>query len=70
MSAFSGEDRFSAPEEKSKSNLRGVMNADCPKCGLGFFDDVCDGFWENRKGWELGARRAGISFFWGESKIL
>jgi hypothetical protein len=54
---------FSAPEEKSKSNLRGVVNADCPKSDLGFFEDERDGFWEKRKGCEFGARRAGISFF-------
>lgn len=35
LSAFSGEDMFSAPEEKSTSNLRGVVNAGCPKTDLG-----------------------------------
>ena len=70
MSAFSGDDMFSGPDEKSKSNLRGVMKADGPKEDLG----VPGGSWargcEKRKGWELGSRRAGMDFFWGESNIL
>lgn len=64
--AFSGDDMFSAPEEKSRSNFRGVMKAGWLKTeGLG----VAGGC-EKRKGCELGSRRAGRDFFSGESKAL
>lgn len=68
LSACSGEDMFSGPEEKSTStsNLRGVWNAGCPNIDLG----VGGAGWEKRKGCELGARRAGTDFFSGESNAL
>jgi hypothetical protein len=31
LSATSGEERFSAPDEKPTSSLRGVVKAGCPK---------------------------------------
>lgn len=65
LSAFSGEDMFSAPEEKSRSNLRGVMKAGWLKTDLG----VAGGC-EKRKGCEFGSRREGNDFFSGESKVL
>lgn len=68
LSAFSGDDIFSAPDEKSTSNLRGVMNADWPKRDFGVPGGSCDRGWEKRKGCELGSRKAGICFFPGDSK--
>ena len=66
LSAFSGEDMFSAPEEKSRSNLRGVMKAGWLKTDLGVAGGCC----EKRKGCEFGSRREGSDFFSGESKVL
>jgi hypothetical protein len=56
LSAFSGDDMFSAPDEKSTSNLRGVVKAGWPKTdlGAGLAGWAC---WEKKKGWEFGARR-------------
>lgn len=69
LSAFSGDD-ISAPEEKSRSNLRGVVKDDMPKTAFGEEGGCCDGGWEKRKGCEFGSRRDGIDFLVGESKIL
>ena len=68
LSAFSGEDMFSAPEEKSRSNLRGVMKAGWLKMDLGVAGGA--GGCEKRKGCEFGSRREGNDFFSGESKVL
>lgn len=65
-SSASGEDMFSAPEEKSRSILRGVVKAGWPKIDLG----GCDGGSEKRKGCEFGSRRDGVGFFVGESNTL
>lgn len=70
MSAFSGDEAFSAPEEKSRSNLRGVVKAGLPKMASGRVGEDCGGGWEKRKVCELGSLRAGKGFFVGESKML
>lgn len=59
VSACSGEETFSVPEEKSMSiGFRGVVKAGLPKTGAGFMAG-----WEKRKGCELGSRSAGVEGF-------
>lgn len=66
LSANSGDEGFSGPEEKSMSILRGVVKEGARNWGAGFMDVGC----EKRKGWELGSRRAGVEGLTGESKML
>lgn len=70
LSALSGEEKFSAPDEKSMSTLRGVVKAVLLKIGLGEEGVAADGILEKRKGWEIGSRRDGKGFLVGDSKAV
>lgn len=70
LSATSGEDKFSPPDDKSTSNFRGVVNAGCPKTDAADWSVDCCRCGENRKeDCEFGGRRVGMVGFPGESKI-
>jgi hypothetical protein len=70
LSAFSGDEKFSAPDEKSMSTLRGVVKDVLLKIRLGEeggVTAVVDGVWEKRKDWEFGSRKDSKGFLVGES---
>lgn len=60
---------FSAPDEKSTSNFRGVWKAGWPNLAFGDSGAACRGC-EKRKGCEFGSRSAGSAGFLGESNAL
>lgn len=64
LSACSGDERFSAPEETSTSNLRGVVK-DEPRVRLTLLKEGC----ARRVVWVNGSRGAGVWGFMGDAKV-